>query len=208
MADGERWSSIIVPSTINRSTSVLRPSPFALRHPSSVIGVGHPSLWTLSSHSGFEPSSILVSESAKSALGLCRRPGLATRPLTVDRLGRYGNSTFSIWRASYPEWLRDGPCDATATDPPVGRMLVLIPAQPAATGQSLRRLTTRPLRNRSSRPAVMGQMRWPIDGLGIGITPDQTNQTRSKRHLTNRFTPSPPHHSRIGSVAPSSGTGR
>ena len=30
--------------------------------------------------------------------------------------------------ASYPEWLRDGPYDATATGPPQWRMLVLTPA--------------------------------------------------------------------------------
>src|SRR5436305_4735965 len=35
----------------------------------------------------------------------------------------------TIWCASYPEWLRDGPCDATATGSPTRRMLVLTPAQ-------------------------------------------------------------------------------
>jgi hypothetical protein len=35
----------------------------------------------------------------------------------------------TIWCASYPEWLRERPDDATATGSPTRRMLVLTPAQ-------------------------------------------------------------------------------
>src|SRR4051794_26669837 len=48
--------------------------------------------------------------------------------------------------ASYPEWLRDGPCDATATGSPTRRMLVLTPAQR--------------LRVEMTPRTPMGQIRW------------------------------------------------
>src|SRR3954451_18818296 len=59
------------------------------------------------------------------------RPGKPTARGVVLDLGlrRPYTSGIIIRCASYPEWLRDGPCDATATGSPTRRMLVLTPAQ-------------------------------------------------------------------------------
>src|SRR3954451_5180532 len=60
------------------------------------------------------------------------RPGKPTARGVVLDLGlrRPYTSGIIIRCASYPEWLRDGPCDATATGPPSRWMLVLTPSQP------------------------------------------------------------------------------
>ena len=78
-----------------------------------------------------------------------RRPtaGIRTREsgrrggfrLDVGRRRRDTVSAITIRCASYPEWLRDGPCDATATGPPSRRMLVLTPAQRRVRAGRLRR---------------------------------------------------------------------
>ena len=81
--------------------------------------------------------------------------------------------TFIIIRcASYPEWLRDGPYDATATGPPQWRMLVLTPA----------------LLLPDRRP--MGQIRWTEANASPHI--------RFQLPLTPRFFPPVPRpHSRL-----------
>ncbi len=102
-------------------------------------------------------------DSTEAPGGVKGHPRVNHSGLDAGRPPRLHSGELQFGCASYPEWLRDGPDDATATGSPTWRMLVLTPAQRAFSRVAIGQGRCEP-----GRVTPMGQIRWSTASRRFG----------------------------------------